>query len=194
MTFILFLISFTKLKHLVLVFLLLFISTLLEYGFVISVPFFFEIIFQEQNQYINYFNNLRFLDKSEIFKLGLVIIVFFFVIKNIFYFTNQYFFLKYSFSIHNNLTRTLFAKYLNTNYQIFINSESSLLIRNVVNNTGIVRSLILNLITLFSEILVFVGLCLIVIYQSTLMSLFSIAFIMRPKLTQIGHASRASLL
>jgi ABC-type bacteriocin/lantibiotic exporter with double-glycine peptidase domain len=177
MKYFLFLISFTKYKQLLFVFLLLLVSTILEYLFVASVPFFFKVVFQEQNQFINYFNNFGFLEKSEIFKLVLLIIIFFFVIKNIFYFANQYFFLKYSFSIHNNLTRILFAKYLNTNYQIFINSESSLLLRNVINNTGLVRNLILNLITLFSEILVFIGLCLIVIYQSTLMSLFSIAFI-----------------
>jgi ABC-type bacteriocin/lantibiotic exporter with double-glycine peptidase domain len=177
MKYFLFLISFTKFKNLIFVFLLLIISTLLEYLFVASVPFFFKVVFQEQNQFINYFNNFGFLEKTDIFKVILLLIIFFFVIKNIFYFANQYFFLKYSFSIHNNLTRILFTKYLNTNYQIFINSESSLLLRNVINNTGLVRNLILNLITLFSEILVFVGLCLIVIYQSTLMSLFSIAFI-----------------
>jgi ATP-binding cassette subfamily C protein len=177
MKYFIFLISFTKYKNLFFVFLLLLISTLLEYLFVASVPFFFKIVFQESNQFINYFNNFGFVEKSEIFKIVLLFTIFFFVCKNAIYFANQYLYLKYTFSIHNNLTRILFAKYLNTNYQIFINSESSLLLRNVINNTGLVRNLLLNLITLFSEILVFVGLCLIVIYQSTLMSLFSIVFI-----------------
>ena len=172
-----FLISFTKIKNLFFVFSLLSITTILEYLFVFSVPFLFKIIFQEQNEFINYFNNFGFLDKFDIFKVILLIIIIFFFVKNIFYFINQYFFLKYSFSIHNNLTRILFSKYLNSNYQIFINSESSLLIRNLISNTGIVRNLILNITTLFSEVLVFTGLCAIIIYQSTLMSLFSIAFI-----------------
>ena len=172
-----FLISFTKIRNLIFVFSLLSITTVLEYLFVFSVPFLFKIIFQEQNEFINYFNNFGFLEKSDIFKVILLIIIFFFFVKNVFYFINQYFFLKYSFSIHNNLTRILFSKYLSTNYKIFINSESSLLIRNVINNTGVVRNLILNITTLFSEALVFIGLCAIIIYQSTLMSLFSIAFI-----------------
>jgi hypothetical protein len=75
------------------VFLLLIISTLLEYLFVASVPFFFKIVFQEQNQFINYFSNFGFLEKTDIFKVILLLIIFFFVIKNIFYFANQYFLL-----------------------------------------------------------------------------------------------------
>jgi ABC-type bacteriocin/lantibiotic exporter with double-glycine peptidase domain len=177
MKYFLFLISFTKIKNLIFVFFLLSITTVLEYLFVFSVPFFFKIIFQEQTQFINYFNNFGFLEKSDIFKAILLLLILFFVVKNIFYFANQYFFLKYSFSIHNNLTRILFSKYLSSNYQIFINSESSLLLRNVISNTSIVRNLVLNITTFFSEVLVFMGLCAIIIYQSTLMSLFSIAFI-----------------
>jgi len=141
------------------------------------VPFFFKIVFQDQNEFINYFNNFGFLDKSDIFKVVLLIIISLFFVKNVFYFVNQYFFLRYSFSIHNNLTRILFSKYLSRSYQIFIYSESSKLIRNIINNTGIVRNLILNITTLFSEVLVFIGLCTIIIYQSSFISFFSIAFI-----------------
>jgi ATP-binding cassette subfamily C protein len=174
-----FLIKFTKFKNLIFVLLLLLISTILEYLFVSSVPFFFKIIFQEQNQsqIIGYFNSFGFIEKPDIFRIILLLLVIFFLIKNIFYFANSYFFLRYSFSIHNNLTRNLFTRYLNSNYRIFINSESSLLLRNVISNTSIVRTLIANLTTLFSETLVFVGLCAIVIYQSSLISIFSIAFI-----------------
>ena len=177
MKYFLFLISFTKLKYLIVVFIFIFISTFLEYLFVALVPFFLKTAFQEQNEFINYFINFGFFQKFDFFKLILLFITFFFVIKNIFYFINQYLFLRYSFNIHNNLAKALFVKYLNSNYQIFINSESSNLIRNVINNTGLVRNLIINLITLFSEILVFIGLCLIVIYNSTLMSVLSIIFI-----------------
>jgi ABC-type multidrug transport system fused ATPase/permease subunit len=181
MKYFLFIIKFTKLKNLIFVLLLLLISTILEYLFVSSVPFFFKIIFQEQNQnqnqIIEYFNSFGFIEKHDIFRIILLLLVIFFLIKNIFYFANSYFFLRYSFSIHNNLTRNLFTRYLNSNYRIFINSESSLLIRNVISNTTIVRTLIANLTTLFSETLVFVGLCAIVIYQSSLISIVSIAFI-----------------
>ena len=192
MKYFLFLISFAKFKNLIFVFLLLLITTILEYSFVFSVPFFFKIIFQEQTQFISYFNNFGFLEKSDIFKVILLLIVIFFVIKNIFYFVNSYFFLRYSFSVHNNLTRILFSKYLSSNYQIFINSESSLLLRNVINNTSEVRNLIVNLITLFSEILVFIGLCAIVIYHSTIMSLFSISFIIFFSLVYLYYSRHLS--
>lgn len=177
MKYFIFLISLTKIKSLIFVFSLLLITTILEYSFVFSVPFFFKIVFQEQNEFINFFNNFGFFDKSDIFKVVLLIIISFFFVKNVFYFVNQYFFFKYSFSIHNNLTRILFSKYLSRNYQIFINTESSRLIRNVINNTGIVRDFIINITTLFSEVLVFIGLCMIIIYQSSFISFFAITFI-----------------
>jgi ABC-type bacteriocin/lantibiotic exporter with double-glycine peptidase domain len=177
MKFILFLISFSKLKNFFSVLVLFLIGTFLEYLFVVSVPYFFKVVFQEQNEFIDYFYNFGFVEKADIFKITLLLIIFFFIIKNIFYFLNQYFFLKYSYSIHNTLTKNLFIKYLSVNYKTFLNSESSVLLRNIINNTQLVRNLIANWITLFSEILIFIGLCLIVIYQSTLMSLFSIVFI-----------------
>jgi hypothetical protein len=168
MKYFLFLISFTKIRNLIFVLLSLSITTVLEYLFVFLVPFLFKIIFQEQNEFINYFNDYGFFEKSDIFKVILIIIISLFLVKNLFYFANQYVFLKYSFSIHNKLTRILFSRYLSSNYQIFINSESSLLIRNLINNTGDVRNLILNSTTFFSEVLVFIGLCVIIIYQSTI--------------------------
>jgi ABC-type bacteriocin/lantibiotic exporter with double-glycine peptidase domain len=177
MKFFLFLISFSKLRNFFFVLVLLLIGTFLEYLFVVLVPYFFQAVLEEQNEFLNYFNNFGFFEQSEIFKIILLIIIFFFILKNFFYFLNQYLFLKYSFNIHNTLTIKLFVRYLSVNYQVFVNSESSVLLRNIINNTSIVRNLISNLITLLSEILIFIGLSLIVIYQSTLMSLISIVFI-----------------
>ena len=145
MQYFIFLISLGKIKSLIFVFLLLTITTALEYLFVFSVPFFFKVIFEGNNEFIKHFNDFGFLYNPDIFKAILIIIISVFFVKNFFYFTNQYFFLKYSFDIHSNLARTLLSKYLSSNYQIFINSESSSLIRNVINNTVTVRNFIINI-------------------------------------------------
>lgn len=192
MQYFIFLISLGKIKSLIFVFLLLLITTTLEYLFVFSVPFFFKVIFERNNEFIKHFNDFGFLYNSDIFKVILIIIIFVFFVKNFFYFVNQYFFLKYSFDIHSNLARTLLSKYLSSNYQIFIKSESSTLIRNVINNTVIVRNFIINITTFFSEILVFLGLCVIIIYQSTLMSLYAIIFIAFFSVTYLYYSRKLS--
>jgi ATP-binding cassette subfamily C protein len=192
MQYFIFLISLGKIKSLIFVFLLLTITTALEYLFVFSVPFFFKVIFEGNNEFIKHFNDFGFLYNPDIFKAILIIIISVFFVKNFFYFANQYFFLKYSFDIHSNLARTLLSKYLSSNYQIFINSESSSLIRNVINNTVTVRNFIINITTFFSEILVFLGLCVIIIYQSTLMSLYAIAFIAFFSVTYLYYSRKLS--
>jgi ABC-type bacteriocin/lantibiotic exporter with double-glycine peptidase domain len=79
--------------------------------------------------------------------------------------------------MQNKLSQLLLSKYLNQNYSIFINSQSSEMLRNVKDNTELVRGLLQNCLTFFSEILVFLGLSAFIIYKSTLISLFSIIFI-----------------
>jgi len=71
----------------------------------------------------------------------------------------------------------LISKYLNDKYLVFITSKTSALLRNVKDHTDLVRQLVVNFLTFFSEILVLVGLCVIIIYNSLLNSIFFIIFI-----------------
>jgi ABC-type branched-subunit amino acid transport system ATPase component len=151
------------------------ISTFLEYIFVGAVPFLLNIVFNKNTSNFLFFNGI--LDRQILLKYVLILILAFFFLKNIFYFVNQFFFLKYSFYLHNNLSRLLISRYLNDKYLVFINSKTSELLRNVKDNTDLVRQLVTNFLTFFSEILVFAGLCVIIIYNSSLISIFSIIFI-----------------
>lgn len=171
-----FLISLEKKNFFFLIILFLLISTFLEYLFVASVPYSLNIIFKNQSFPV-FFQSYVELDNKDLLKYTLVFLLCTFLLKNIFYFLNQYFFLRYSFNIHNNLSKLLISKYLNDKYLVFINSKTSELIRNVKDNTDLTRGLIANLLTLLSEILVFAGLCIIVIYNSKLISIFLIIFI-----------------
>ena len=176
MEYIKFLISLNKKSTLLKVLFFLIISTLLEYAFVGSVPLLLNIVFKSSDiPNFLFFHGIE--DRQILLRYVLILILFFFLLKNIFYFLNQFFVLKYSFSLHNNLSRLLISKYLNDKYLVFINSKTSELLRNVKDNTDLVRQLVVNFLTFFSEILVFVGLCFIIIYNSSLISIFSIIFI-----------------
>lgn len=170
-----FLFTINKIIYLFILLFFVIISTLLEYSFVISVPYLFNKVFSEQIILNNFF--IKFENKQELLKYILIIILVIFILKSIFYFLNQYLYFKYAFDAQNKLSRALLSKYLNQNYSIFINSQSSEMLRNVKDNPEIIKGLMQNFFTFFSEILVFFGLCLIIIYNSTLISLISIIFI-----------------
>lgn len=170
-----FLFTINKKIYLFIVLFSLVICTLLEYAFVASVPYLLNIAFNNKVFLNNFF--IQASNKQDLLKYILIIILAVFFLKSIFYFLNQYFFFKYSMDIQNKLSKSLLSKYLYQNYSIFINSQSSEMLRNVKDNTEIVRGLIQNCLTFLSEIFVFFGICAIVIYNSTLISLFSIIFI-----------------
>jgi len=153
----------------------LIISTILEYIFVASVPYLLNIVFNNKIILNNFFVQLG--SKQDVLKYILVIILLVFLLKSIFYFFNQYLYFKYSFDVQNKLSQLLLSKYLNKNYSVFINSHSSEMLRNVKDNTELVRGLLQNCLTFISEIFVFLGLCIIIVYKSTLISLISIIFI-----------------
>jgi ABC-type multidrug transport system fused ATPase/permease subunit len=153
----------------------LIISTILEYIFVASVPYLLNIVFNNKVILNNFFVQLG--SKQDVLKYILVIILLVFLLKSIFYFFNQYLYFKYSFDVQNKLSQLLLSNYLNKNYSVFINSHSSEMLRNVKDNTELVRGLLQNCLTFISEIFVFLGLCIIIVYKSTLISLISIIFI-----------------
>jgi ABC-type bacteriocin/lantibiotic exporter with double-glycine peptidase domain len=171
-----FLISLNKKSTLAIVIFFLIISTFLEYAFVGAVPLLLNTVFKGDS-IPNFLLFQGMSDRQLLLRYVLILILSFFLLKNVFYFLNQYFVLKYSFTLHNNLSRLLISKYLNDKYLVFINSKTSELLRNVKDNTDLVRQLVTNSLVFFSEILVFVGLCFIIIYNSSLISIFSIIFI-----------------
>jgi ATP-binding cassette subfamily C protein len=176
MKYISFILSLNRLNFTIVVFFFLILSTILEYLFVISIPYLLNIIFTENFSFLNFIFFYGY-DKEYNLRIIFFLIFIFFFKKNICYFLSQYFFLKYSFKIHNNLSSLIFTKYLKDKYIYFVNSKVSELLRNVKDNVELVRNLVNNMFTLVSEILVFVGLCFIVIYNSSLLSIFSIFFI-----------------
>ena len=148
-----FLFTVNKKIYLFIVLISLIISTLLEYTFVASVPYLLNIVFNNKVVLENFFIQVG--SKQDLLKYILIIILVVFLLKSIFYFLNQYFYFKYSFDLQNKLSQSLLSKYLNQNYSIFINSQSSEMLKNVKDNTELVRGLMQNCLTFLSEIFVF---------------------------------------
>jgi len=154
------------------------LSVLLEYLFVISVPFFLEIFLRPQQDFFfkDYylFSNL---ENSKLREVMLFSVFFLFILKNVFFFFGQYVFLKYSYNFSNKVSTLLLSKYLNSKYIIFLDTKNSELIRNVRDNTEQARLVIQNFFTIISESLVFLGLCLFIIYKSSIFNIMAILLI-----------------
>jgi ABC-type bacteriocin/lantibiotic exporter with double-glycine peptidase domain len=170
-----FLFSINQKSFTFIVLLFLFTSIFFEYLFIISVPYLLGNVFNDQPIIIN-IDHFK-ISKQDLFIYLLSLILIFFLLKNIFFFLNQYLFSKYSYILQNKLSNRLLNKYLNENYSYFINYESSEMFRNVKDNTEVVRALVNNFFILIAELFVFLGLSIIIIYNSTLVSIFSIIFI-----------------
>jgi ATP-binding cassette subfamily C protein len=154
------------------------LSVLLEYLFVISVPFFLEIFLRPQQDFFfkDYylFSNL---ENGKLREVMLFSVFFLFILKNVFFFFSQYVFLKYSYNFSNKVSTLLLSKYLNSKYIIFLDTKNSELIRNVRDNTEQARLVIQNFFTIISESLVFLGLCLFIIYKSSIFNIMAILLI-----------------
>ena len=171
-----FILSLNKKTFSVFVVFFLLFSIFCEYLFVWSIPVLLNIVFNN-NALPNYLNFSYVLNEKFLIQYILLSIVFFFIIKNVVFFFNQFFFYKYAFLINNKLSNSLLSNYLYRNYIFFLNSKNSELFRNIKDNGSAVGGLVQNDLILFSEILVFVGITIIIIIHSSLISIIVIIFL-----------------
>jgi ABC-type bacteriocin/lantibiotic exporter with double-glycine peptidase domain len=178
MNYIKFIFSFVSKKNFFIIVFLFFLNTLIEYLFVLSVPIFVKIsLTGEISPYLKDFS-FNFTNKKDLLYYGFFIIFFLFFLKNILYLLSQYFFLNFSYKVQNNLSTTLFKKYLSYKYSLFLSFKSSTLIRNVFENCETIsRAFIVNAINFFCEIFIILGLISIVIIQSNASSIYLILLI-----------------
>jgi ABC-type multidrug transport system fused ATPase/permease subunit len=171
-----FILSLNKKTFSVFVVFFLLFSTFCEYLFVWVIPVLLNIVFNN-NALPNYLNFFYELNEKSLIQYILLCIVFLFIIKNVVFFFNQLFFFKYSFFINNKISNSLLSNYLYRNYSFFLKSKNSELFRNIKDNANAVGGLVQNDLILFSEILVFVGITIIIIIHSSLISILVIIFL-----------------
>lgn len=115
-----------------------------------------------------FLNDIHFLDNSLIIGMGIVMLVY--LIKNLYLLILHYYQVKFSQTITRRISKDLFTKYINSKYIFYLNSNSSLLIRNL-QDAGRIEAIYLRIISLITEVIViltFVSIFLIIDFKTTI--------------------------
>ena len=170
--------------------LLIIINTLLEtFSIALLLPF-INIIITDQlsinfekfyNSYNTYFAQLYTFDlfhKEKIYLILIILLIIFFTLRFIF----SLFFLHqnnlFVSSIEKKISSRVFVNYLSQNYEFFLKKNSSIFMKNIVNNCSQMGSSIYSLIILISEIFILTSLTLIIFISNLILSLISVSFLL----------------
>lgn len=122
------------------------------------------------NNYLDY----NLMEGQNLIYVISILILLVYLIKNlsIIFFTwmQTYYVFKTNLDVSNNL----FQGYLKTNYDFFLKTKSSLLIRNVVNEVNILTQTIHSILILFSEFLIFLSICVLLLFIQPIATLIII--------------------
>lgn len=164
--------------------LMIFTNFFLElFGIVLFIPIISYILnsslnyLKFDNPILDYFSENFFLLDS-LGELGglyflLCLLIIIFCCKLIFSLIFNYFITKFSFQVQRDLGDNLFDLYLEKNYLDFISSHSAEKIRNINFNTNYYSSGLIAFSSLISEILMFFGLFIILVYVNFIVTLFT---------------------
>ena len=94
----------------------------------------------------------------------LIIIIIIFSFKILFIIINTLLRLKLVHDFNLKLQKTLFSKYLSLSWSQYLEKKSSKMIRNIQNETSIIKNKIVVIMTLFGEVLLFVSIVLLLIF------------------------------
>lgn len=129
---------------------------------------------------------------------GTLIVVY--VVKGLFKYRMQYTQYIYVYGYNKDLSIKLLKNTLNYPYEKFIELKSAEIIRTVTNDVNAVCLLILDMISLFVEIVVFASILILMLFVETKMTLFLlgmllvallvISFIVRPMIEKAGAIQR----
>ncbi len=102
--------------------------------------------------------------------VGMVIVVIVYVIKNLYLLLLHYYKIKFAQQISLRLSNDLFKKYINSNYSFYLNSNTSILTRNLLE-AGSFESIFDRIIVLITELIItitFLVIFLIIDFETTL--------------------------
>jgi ATP-binding cassette, subfamily B, bacterial PglK len=140
------------------------------------------ILIEEKSVLIEKFSFLESIvvnfEKSELLVIAISIFLVFYLIKSIFATFLTLYDKKFVHFSQVNYGEKLLLKYLSENYIKFLKYNSSVLIRNIIYESGIfVSSVIHNLINLFVEIILIIGISILLIYYEPIGSIISMIII-----------------
>ena len=175
-----------KRKSIVLFFLIL-ITTLLEVlgiGLIVPVIIFLieDDIFDKYPlllTIVSYFYDQP--EKTELVKFGLLCLLSVYFIKNFFIGFFSYYESRFAWGVKADVSRRLFNYYINEELSFHNKKNSAFLINNITKETAVFFHVVMHLIILISEIFIFTGIALLLIYYQTsvflIISITAIIFI-----------------
>ena len=156
-------------KSLLLLFVFMFISTILEtagLGFIFSIVGVLSPTNTKSNLFVNKLNTFFELDKGEIVLYLLLVFLIFYVIKIIFLTFFNWFESNFLYSYKEYLSSKVFREYLNQNYSFFYNRNSSEFIRNLMTEVEQFTLYLVYVLKLVLEISVTIGIFCLLAYVS----------------------------
>ena len=162
-------------KSLILLFIFMFISTLLEMvglGFIFSIVGVLNPSNIENNIFINKLITFWQLDNNEIISYLLLTFLIFYTFKIIFLTFYNWFESKFLYSYKEYLSSKVFREYLNQNFSYFYNRNSSELIRNLMTEVDQLLLYLISVLKLILEIVVVIGIFCVLAYVSFYFTIF----------------------
>jgi len=162
-------------KSLLLLFVFMFISTLLEMiglGFIFSIVGVLNPSNIENNIFINKLITFWQLDNNEIISYLLLIFLLFYTFKIIFLTFYNWFESSFLYSYKEYLSSKVFREYLNQNFSYFYNRNSSELIRNLMTEVDQLLLYLISVLKLILEIVVVIGIFCVLAYVSFYFTIF----------------------
>ena len=136
----------------------IFLNSILSIVELISLGLLFPILsyfLDEKN--LNFLpGNFLFFGKFELSEL-LIFILVIYIFKNIFIIYSKWWIITFSTNLNIRLSTKLFKNYLGSNLLFHLNNHSSYLVRNVLNETHILKKNTLYYLSIFSELFIILG-------------------------------------
>ena len=154
-------------KSLLILFSLMFISTILEMvglGFIFSIVGVLSPGIEANNILINKISAFFQLDKTEIISYLLLVFVFFYIFKIVFLTFYNWFESNFLYSYKEYLSSKIFKEYLHQDFSFFYNKNSSEMIRNLMTEVDQLTGYVLSFQKLALEIIVTTGIFCLLAY------------------------------
>ena len=154
----------------------MFLSALLETVGIAMVPMFVSFIIDIEKTIeiieIDFIKNLILsIDRNQILILFSLLLVVFFILKNIFVLLVLFFENLFFFKFKTYLSNKLFRIYVDKDYQFHISKSPSELLRNTMNECSNVATIILLLLSSSREILVFICLFIFLLFLNPIVTI-----------------------
>ncbi len=165
-------------KELFFIFLLTIITTIFELlGIGLIIPILSIFVNNDYLKYTLYFQFLDYKSKEEILIIILFILGFVYFLK---FFVLRYLILKqneFSHKLFTDISRKFFKNYLYKNFIFHIKNNSSKLIRNIQGEANLFSfGVVFPLVRFFTELIVFISICIVLIIFNTKTSILTIIF------------------